>query len=120
MKLKLLGTTLAEIAKSVSVTVKNATDVNLQSPTISGVGYEPKIIGAMLNAKQNKVIKNVVGDKGVFAFQVTAKKLPTALPNYDSFRKRLVNERKNKTFQMYEAIKKASNIEDNMTSFYGI
>ncbi|MCD8409356.1 peptidylprolyl isomerase [Tenacibaculum finnmarkense] len=117
---KITGTTLAEIAKSVSVTVKNATDVNLQSPTISGVGYEPKIIGAMLNAKQNKVIKNVVGDKGVFAFQVTAKKLPTALPNYDSFRKRLVNERKNKTFQMYEAIKKASNIEDNMTSFYGI
>ncbi|MEX6627210.1 peptidylprolyl isomerase [Tenacibaculum salmonis] len=117
---KINGATLDEIAKSVSVTVKNATDVNLQSPTISGVGYEPKIVGAMLNAKENTVVKNVSGDKGVFAFEVVSKKLPTALPNYDSFRNRLVNERKNKTFQMYEAIKKASDIQDNMTSFYGI
>ncbi|WP_233883914.1 peptidylprolyl isomerase [Tenacibaculum piscium] len=117
---KIKGTTLDEIAKSVSVTVKNATDVNLQSPTISGVGYEPKVVGAMLNAKENTVIKNVIGDKGVFAFEVTAKKLPTTLPNYDSYRKRLANQRKNKTFQMYEAIKKSSDIKDNMSSFYGI
>ena len=117
---KISGATLAEIAKSVDVTVKNAADVNLQSPTISGVGFEPKVVGAMLNAKENTVVKNVVGDKGVFAFEVTSKTLPTALPNYDSYRKRLVNERKNKSFQMYEAIKKASNIEDNMSSFYGI
>ncbi|WNW00679.1 peptidylprolyl isomerase [Tenacibaculum sp. HL-MS23] len=117
---KISGATLAEIAKSVDVTVKNAADVNLQSPTISGVGFEPKVVGAMLNAKENTVVKNVAGDKGVFAFEVTSKTLPTALPNYDSYRKRLVNERKNKSFQMYEAIKKASNIEDNMSSFYGI
>ena len=117
---KISGATLAEMAKSVTVSVKNATDVNLQSPTISGVGFEPKVVGAMLNAKENTIVKNVAGDKGVFAFEVTSKTLPTALPNYDSYRKRLVNERKNKSFQMYEAIKKAANIEDNMSSFYGI
>lgn len=117
---KISGSTLEEIAKSVTETVKNTADVNLLSPTISGVGYEPKVVGAMLNAKEKTVVKNVIGDKGVFAFEVTSKTLPTALPNYDSNRKRLVNERKNKTFQMYEAIKKASNIEDNMSSFYGI
>ncbi|CAM1352057.1 peptidylprolyl isomerase [Tenacibaculum insulae] len=117
---KVSGATLADIAKSVTQTVKTASNVNLQSPTISGVGFEPKVVGAMLNAKENTVIKNVAGDKGVFAFEVTAKTLPTALPNYDALRKRLTNERKNKTFQMYEAIKKASNIEDNMSSFYGI
>ncbi len=117
---KISGATLADIAKSVSQTVRNAATVNLKSPTLSGVGYEPKIVGAMINAKEETVVKNVVGDKGVFAFEVESKELPTALPNYDSFRKRIVNERKNKTFQMYEAVKKASNIEDNMSSFYGI
>jgi hypothetical protein len=117
---KISGSTLAEIAASAKVTVKNATDVNLKSPTLSGVGNEPKVVGAMLNATEREVVKNVLGDKGVFAFEVNSKTLPTALPNYDTFRKRLVNERKNKTFQMYEAIKKASNIEDNMSSFYGI
>lgn len=117
---KINGATLAEIAKSVAQTVKKATDVNLQSPTISGVGFEPKVVGAMLNSKENTVVKNVAGDKGLFAFEVSSKTLPTALPNYDSYRNRIVNQRKNKTFQMYEAIKKASNIEDNMSSFYGI
>lgn len=117
---KTSGATLAEIAKSANQSVRNATNVNLQSPTISGVGFEPKVVGAMLNAKENTVVKNVVGDKGVFSFEVSSKTLPTALPNYDSFRNRLVNERKNKSFQMYEAIKKASDIEDNMSSFYGI
>ncbi|MGG6230320.1 peptidylprolyl isomerase [Tenacibaculum sp. SDUM215027] len=117
---KISGSTLDEIAKSTSQTVRAATDVNLQSPTISGVGFEPKVVGAMINAKENEVVKNVVGDKGVFAFVVEKKELPTALPNYDTYRKRIVNERKNKTFQMYEAVKKASDIEDNMSSFYGI
>ncbi|CAM1334854.1 peptidylprolyl isomerase [Tenacibaculum aestuariivivum] len=120
IKAKISGTTLDEISKSVGLTVKTVTDVNLQSPTISGVGNEPKVVGAMLNAKEQTVVKNVVGDKGVFSFEVTTKSLPTALPNYDSYRRRLINERKNKTFQMYEAIKNASNIKDNMSSFYGI
>lgn len=117
---KVSGSTLDEIAKSVSQTVRTATDVNLQSPTISGVGFEPKVVGAMINAKENEIVKNVVGDKGVFAFVVEKKELPTALPNYDTYRKRIANERQNKTFQMYEAVKKASDIEDNMSSFYGI
>ncbi|WGH74058.1 peptidylprolyl isomerase [Tenacibaculum tangerinum] len=117
---KISGSTLDEIAKSVSQSVRTAADVNLQSPTISGVGFEPKVVGAMINAKENEVVKNVVGDKGVFAFVVEKKELPAALPNYDTFRKRIANERKNKTFQMYEAVKKASDIEDNMSSFYGI
>eukprot|EP01090_Pellita_catalonica_P020608 TRINITY_DN744_c0_g1_i6.p1 TRINITY_DN744_c0_g1~~TRINITY_DN744_c0_g1_i6.p1 ORF type:complete len:706 (-),score=191.45 TRINITY_DN744_c0_g1_i6:40-2157(-) len=117
---KMSGATLEEIAKSVSQSVRAATDVNLQSPTISGVGFEPKVVGAMINAKENKVVKNVAGDKGVFAFVVEKREEPTALPNYDTYRKRIVAERQNKTFQMYEAVKKASEIKDNMSSFYGI
>ncbi|MEQ3498482.1 peptidylprolyl isomerase [Tenacibaculum sp. SSH1-16] len=117
---KMSGATLEEIAKSVNQSVRAATDVNLQSPTISGVGFEPKVVGAMMNAKENKMVKNVAGDKGVFAFVVEKREEPTALPNYDTYRKRIVAERQNKTFQMYEAVKKASEIEDNMSSFYGI
>ena len=79
---KINGATLAEIAKSVTQTVRNATAVNLKSPTLSGVGNEPKVIGAMLNSKEKcTVVKNVVGDKGVFYFEVESKELPTALPN---------------------------------------
>ncbi|MGG8495426.1 peptidylprolyl isomerase [Tenacibaculum sp. TC6] len=117
---KMKGATLDEIAKSSGEMVRTATDVNLQSPTLSGVGYEPKVIGAMLTAPENKVFNNVIGDRGVYAFTVEKKELPTALPNYDTYRKRIANDRKNKTFQMYEAVKKASKIEDNVSNFYGI
>ncbi|SEC80628.1 peptidyl-prolyl cis-trans isomerase D [Tenacibaculum sp. MAR_2009_124] len=117
---KMTGSTLEDIAKNAGQTVRNANKVNLQSPTLAGVGYEPKIIGAMLSAKENTMFNNVVGDRGVFAFSVESKELPTALPNYDTYRKRLANDRKNKSFQIFEAIKKASEIEDNVGNFYGI
>ena len=42
-------------------------------------------------------------------------------PNYDTYRKRIANQRKNQTYVMFEAIKKASNIEDGLgSSYYGI
>lgn len=117
---KFTGASLEDIAKATEQRARKANDVNLKSPTISGVGFEPKVVGAMLNAKENELYKPVIGDKGVFAFVVSKKELPTTLPNYDSFRKRIESQRKSKSFQMYEAIKKASDVEDNMSSFYGI
>ncbi|OSY87207.1 peptidylprolyl isomerase [Tenacibaculum holothuriorum] len=117
---KMNGANLDEIAKAAKQSVRNADNLNMQSPTISGVGYAPKAIGAMVNAKENELYNKVAGDRGVFAFVVTKRELPTKLDNYDTFRKRIANNRKNKTYQMYEAIKKASNIEDNVSSFYGI
>jgi len=49
---------------------------------------------------------------------VTGKELPTALPNYDSNRKRIAESRKSLTFKMYEAIKKASSVEDFRANMY--
>ncbi|CAA0240811.1 Peptidylprolyl isomerase [Tenacibaculum maritimum] len=117
---KIKGTTLADIAESVGVSVRKAEGVNLQSPTLSGIGYEPKVIGAMINAKENEVYKDIVGDRGVYAFVVSKKELPTSLENYDTYRKRIAEQRKNQSYQMYEAIKKVSNIEDNVSAYYGI
>ncbi|CAA0226842.1 peptidylprolyl isomerase [Tenacibaculum maritimum] len=117
---KIKGATLADIAESVGVSVRKAEGVNLQSPTLSGVGYEPKVIGAMINAKENEVYKDIVGDRGVYAFVVSKKELPTSLENYDTYRKRIAEQRKNQSYQMYEAIKKVSNIEDNVSAYYGI
>ena len=72
----------------------------------------------MYNAELNKVYNSVEGSRGVYTFKVTNKELPTALPNYDSNRKRIAEARKRLTFKMYEAIKKASDIEDNRAFMY--
>lgn len=117
---KMAGATLEAIASANGQTVKSASTISLQTPMIAGAGFEPKIVGSMSTAKENQVYTKVVGDKGVFAFKVTKRELPTNLPNYDSYRKRIADSRKQQTAIMYQAIRKAANIEDNRDTFYGV
>lgn len=116
---KMNGSDLAAIAKANSTSLRSANAVTLKSPTITGVGVEPKLVGAMYNAEINKVVTPIAGNRGVFAFKVTSREAPTALPNYDANRKRIAEARKRSTFKMYEAIKEASNVENNLQNMYG-
>jgi peptidylprolyl isomerase/peptidyl-prolyl cis-trans isomerase D len=115
---KLKGADLQEIATSNNTSVRTSNNITLKSPTLSGVGVEPKIVGAMYNAEVNKVYTSIIGSRGVYAFKVTSRELPTALPNYDANRKRIAEARKGQTFKMYEAIKKSADIEDNRAVMY--
>lgn len=117
---KMNGATLADIATATKQTVQTVSTVTLQSPVITGVGFEPKIVGAMSTAKENTVFNKVEGNKGVFAFVVTKREKPVALPNYDTYRKRISDGRKAQTGLIYRAIREAANIEDNRATFYGI
>ncbi len=115
---KLKGENLQDIATANNTSLRTASNVTLKSPTLSGVGVEPKIVGAMYNATLNELYTAVEGGRGVFTFKVTSREAPTALPNYDANRKRIAEARKRQTFNMYEAIKKASDIEDNRAFMY--
>ncbi len=115
---KMKGTTLEDIANANSVSVKTATKVNLASPTISGVGNEPAIVGAMSTATEGKVIIGLEGVKGVFAIKVTSKELPTELDNYDVFRNRIATKYKSRSSQLYTALKESSEIKDYRASIY--
>jgi peptidylprolyl isomerase/peptidyl-prolyl cis-trans isomerase D len=117
---KMNGATLADIASATKQNVQTASAVTLKSPVISGVGFEPKIVGAMSSAKENKVFNKVEGQKGVFAFVVTKRVKPVALPNYDTYRKRISDGRKAQTALMYRAMREAAEIEDNRATFYGV
>jgi len=114
------GATLADIATATKQTVRTASAVSMQSPVISGVGFEPIIVGAMFSGKENAVFNKVEGNKGMFAFVVSKREKPVALPNYETFRKRIEAARKGQTGLMYNAIKDASKVEDNRGVFYGI
>ena len=121
LKEKLQGSTLNDIATASKQPLKKFSDVTLKSPTITGIGYEPKIVGAMLSATEKELKKGIVGDRGVYAFVVTSRVLPTDLPNYDTYRKRIANQRKNQTYNMYQAVKKASDIENEVgRTYYGV
>ncbi len=115
---KMTGATLEEIAKANDERVRNASKVSLASPVISGIGREMAVVGAMSNAKEGQVVKGVDGEKGVFAFTITAKENPTELDNYSSFRNRLNSKIQSKSSKMFEALKESSDIEDNRTNIY--
>ena len=115
---KFNGASLKDISKENNTTVRNANGITLKSPTLTGAGSEPKVVGAMFNSELNTVYKNIEGNKGVYAFVLTNKELPTILPNYEAARKSISAARKRKTTVMYEAIKKASEIEDNRANLY--
>ncbi len=115
---KFNGASLQDIAKSAGASVRTANNITLKSPTLSGVGVAPKVVGAMYNAEIGKLYNKIEGKRGVFAFTLKNKKIPTALPNYDANRKRIAEARKRQTFKMYEAIKKASDVEDNRAFIY--
>ncbi len=117
---KMSGATLEDIAKQNNRLVKKLNAVSLKSPSIPGIGYEPKIIGALYKSGLNKLTVKVAGDRGVYAFKLTKSEKPTALPNYDSYRQRISNSQQNRTTKVFDALKKASDIEDNRAFYYGI
>ena len=118
IRAKLNGNTLQEIANSNNTAIKTGTNVTLKSPTLSGAGSEPKIVGAMYNAELNKVYKGIEGNRGVYAFVVTKKELPTALPNYEASRKRIAQSRKGLNYRIFESIKKATEVKDYRANMY--
>ena len=114
----LKGSSLEEIAKANNTSVTTANNVNLRNSSLSGVGAEPKVVGAMYSAELDKMYTGVVGNRGVFSFVLNKREVPTALPNYEMNRKRISSARKNMTTKIYEAIKSASEVEDNRASMY--
>jgi peptidylprolyl isomerase/peptidyl-prolyl cis-trans isomerase D len=114
----LKGNSLEVVAVANNTSVRSANNVDLKSASLSGVGVEPKVVGAMYGAELNKVYTSVEGSRGLFAFMLTKKELPTALPNYEANRKRIASARKGKIFKIYEAIKKVSEVEDNRANMY--
>jgi len=113
------GTTLQEIATNQSVTVKNATALTRSAPTIADAGTEPVVVGAAFGKKVGEMTKLIDGKTGVFMVQVLAINNAPDLENYGNY----VTQLKAKAAgainnSVYEALKKAADIEDNRANFY--
>jgi peptidyl-prolyl cis-trans isomerase D len=110
--------TIDDIARSMALTVQEATQVNFRSYTVPGVGTEPALVGAASVAKQGTVAGPVKGINGVY--MLTANNITTA----QSEDLKLVQDRLKATFQMrgtyeaYEALRKGANIIDKRYKFY--
>ncbi len=120
IKEKMIGSSLNDIATANNIVIKKADNVSLKSPSIAGVGFEPKIVGAMQRAKENQFYNKVAGDRGVYAFVVNKKEKAVVLPNYEVYRKVISEDRKASILKIFEALKKTSEVEDSRAAFHGV
>ena len=114
------GNSLDDIAKSNNLTIKKVNSISITSPTMAGVGFEPKVVGSMFKANIDTFVTMIEGEKGVFAFKVTERENPTPLPNYEAYRQRIAEKQRTRATKVFDALKKTSDIEDNRPVYYGI
>ncbi len=112
------GKTLDDIARSMSLTVQEATQINFRSYTVPGAGTEPALIAAASVSKQGEVAGPVKGLNGVYMLIANSVTTPQAEDV------KLLQDRLASTFQMrgtyeaYEALRKGANIIDKRYKFY--
>ncbi|RIA08692.1 peptidyl-prolyl cis-trans isomerase D [Flavobacteriaceae bacterium MAR_2010_72] len=116
---KISATILDEVAKNQNVTVSTAAAVNMKTPTLSGAGQEPKVVGTAFGLKQGQTSKLVDGNTGVFMVEVTKVTEAPKLENYQANTLRLSAARVNSAqTKLYNALKEAAEIKDNRAKFY--
>jgi peptidyl-prolyl cis-trans isomerase D len=118
IKEKIKGTTLEEIAKSTNTTVGATSSVTLASPVLPGVGNEPAVVGAMSTIKLNEMSKPIDGNMGVFVVKVEKRDTPIKLDNYDTFRNKIINNLKGRSYMLFQVLEETAEIKDFRGEFY--
>ena len=99
--------------------IQTALAVNISSPTLSGVGNEPEVIGNSFGLEVGQTSKAILGNSGVFYVYLEKLNKAEDLPNYFSFANSLSSSKTNNlNTKVYEALKDASNIDDKRSLFY--
>jgi peptidyl-prolyl cis-trans isomerase D len=112
------GKSIDDIARSLGLTVQEATQINFRSYTVPGAGSEPTLIAAATVARQGEITGPVKGSNGVYL--LVANNISEAQGEDD----KTLQTRLSSTFQMrgnyeaYEALRKGANIVDKRYKFY--
>ena len=113
------GTTLDEIAANQNQTVKTAIGLTMKTPTLSGAGQEPRVVGAAFGISEGETSSLIDGNNGVYVIQVTKVTPAGELPNYQANATRLATTKASAAGTLlYDALKEAAEIEDNRKVFY--
>jgi peptidyl-prolyl cis-trans isomerase D len=113
------GKSMDEIASEANASVANATGLTVKSPTIPGAGNEPIVVGSAYAMNQDETSGLIEGQTGIFMITVTKKEEAPNLDNYSTYANNLKTASAAKVnTAVYNALKEASEIEDNRATFY--
>ena len=113
------GKSLDELASSNNVTVKNAAELTMKSPTISGAGREPKVVGVAMGLSEGDQSKLIEGENGVYMLSVSKKVIAPSLENYTTYANTEKTLNRNRSsFAAYNALEEKADIEDYRSELY--
>ncbi len=115
---KISGNTLEEISKSTGQRVRTVSGITFTSPLLSGVGNEPKVVGAMSGIPVGKVSKGIDGKKGVFVVKVTKRTEAPQLDNYSSYQEKAKRQVKGELYKVFDVLKEKADIVDGRAKFF--
>jgi len=113
------GKSLEDLAKDNNVSVSTASALSVKSPTLPGAGREPAVIGTAFAMNVGETSELIVGDSGVYMISISKKDEAPKLENYSTYANALKTSNGVKVnTSVYNALKEASVIEDNRSTFY--
>ncbi|MFD2822947.1 peptidylprolyl isomerase [Lacinutrix iliipiscaria] len=114
IKSRVSATTLEDLAAAEGQTVKTALALNMKTPTVSGAGREPKVVGTAFGLQEGETSKLIVGENGVYMVEVTKATPAVKLDNYQAFANQVTQQKQSAVnTRLYNALKEAADIEDN-------
>lgn len=114
IKNRISATTIEDVAKAEGQTVRTALAINMKTPTVTGVGREPKVVGAAFGLKEGETSNLIEGENGVYMVQVTKFTPAVELANYQAFANQVAQQKQSAVdSRLYTALKEAAEIEDN-------
>jgi peptidyl-prolyl cis-trans isomerase D len=115
---KFKGTSLAELSTSTGSPIQTADSLSFTAPFISGIGSEPKVVGAAFNKSLlGKTSSPIQGTTGVFAIQAGAVGARPSLQDPTTFKQSLMQMLRSATFRSQDALRKAATIKDYRFQF---
>jgi peptidyl-prolyl cis-trans isomerase D len=120
-KLKTLKGSLDEIATKYGsgAVVNTQTDFTFNAQSLNNVGYAPIATGKVFGMKKGQKSEPIVDENGVLIVEVLNITKAPEIADYSMYKDQIFQKRKQQeTFNISEAVKEYSDIEDNRSKFY--
>ena len=119
IKATIKGTTLDAIAANANAIVQRADSIGFNFAMITGLGNEPKLVGAAFNkALLNKISEPIFANTGVYTISVNGISAKQAQQDPLFFKDELLERTRSVMFRSISSLKKVAKIEDNRSKLY--
>ncbi|HVB04003.1 MAG TPA: SurA N-terminal domain-containing protein [Chitinophagaceae bacterium] len=115
------GSSLEQVSKSLGQPIGQAQNVSFVSPFMPNAGFEPRVVGASFDPSLglNKASSPIFGNNGVYVIQVDSVHVQPAAINLQLAARNLeMNLSQQLMGQVFDALKKQTDIVDNRLKFF--